>query len=157
MARFALRRLERSFVAEGGDVGESITCMKWAGICLQPSQPCFTDGRSKSHLALMGYVGCVRQSGSVSLGENGTCKAFTSLSAWSGWCSGICSRNKLAGNAGNLEMGIFRSIDDVHMWAVTGLWELPAPDQAVGGKVCERPVAVRWCRAKEDAAQQFCG
>lgn len=74
-----------------------------------------------------------------------------------GGALGSAVGTKLAGNAGNLEMGIFCSIDDVHMWAVTGLWELPAPDQAVGGKVCERLVAVRWCRAKEDAAQQFCG
>lgn len=54
-------------------------------------------------------------------------------------------------------MGIVLSIGDLHRWDEAGLWELPPTDQAVRGKVRERPAVVRWCRAKEDAAQQFCG
>lgn len=64
---------------------------------------------------------------------------------------------RLAGSARNLEMGIFLIVDDLYTWAEAGLRELPVTAQAVRGKVRERPVVVRWCRAKEDAAQQLCG
>lgn len=63
VARFALRRLEKPFVGEGGDEGESVTCVKWVGTCLQPSQSCFWDGRNECCLALMGSAGHVRGSG----------------------------------------------------------------------------------------------
>ena len=93
-ARCALGRLEERFVAEGGDAGGSIMCVQWAGICPRPSQLCVTDGRSEPCLAFMGSVGRVRGSGSVSLGENGTCQAFGSFATSSGRCSGICARNQ---------------------------------------------------------------
>lgn len=78
----------------------------------------------------MGSVGHVRGSGSVSLGENGMCQAPSALRQ--GGALGSAVGTRLAGSAGNLEMGIFLSVDDLYMWTEAGLWELPATDQAVG-------------------------
>ena len=49
-----------------------------------------------------------------------------------GGALGSAVGTRLAGIAGNFDMGIFFSSDNLYMCTEAGLWELPATDQAVG-------------------------
>lgn len=63
-------------------------------------------------------TGCARRPAPAALGQGGAL--------------GSAVGTRLAGSAGNLEMGFFLRVGDLFMWTEAGLWELPTTDQYVG-------------------------